>query len=79
MILVISKAKFKNPFYFILTEEMSKISSFGDKSENLEHTLKKEEICLGHLIKYKIVCEKCEKSDNNKYCPYYRPSIEKNK
>jgi hypothetical protein len=54
---------------------MNKVISFNDKSENLEYTLKKEEICLGHLIKYK----KCEKSDDNKYCPYYRPSIEKNK
>jgi len=58
---------------------MNKVISFNDKSENLEYTLKKEEICLGHLIKYKIVCEKCEKSDDNKYCPYYRSSIEKNK
>ena len=53
---------------------MNKISSFDDKSENLEHTLKKEEICLGHLIKYKIVCEECE-NPYNKYCPYYRPYL----
>jgi hypothetical protein len=46
-------------------------------NKNLEHTLKKEEICLGHLIKYKIVCEKCEQSDDNKYCPYYRPYFKK--
>ena len=58
---------------------MNKVTSFDNKSENLEHIFKKEEICLGHLTKYKIVCEKCEQSEDNKYCPYYIPSIEKNK
>ncbi|GAI93825.1 unnamed protein product [marine sediment metagenome] len=49
-----------------------------NKNKNLEHAFKKEEICVGHLIiKYKIVCEKCEQSDDNKYCSYYQPYLKK--
>jgi len=54
---------------------LNKMTSPDYESENLEDTVE-EEICLGHLIKdYRIVCKMCEKSDYNKYCPYYGPVI----
>jgi len=54
----------------------------SDQENNLEDNITEKEVCSGHLIKYlikyKVVCDDCEKNDFNKYCPYYMPIKVKN-
>ncbi len=48
-------------------------SSVKKLEEDLEHIVRKEEICLGHQVRFKKDCYNCIKDDFNKNCSDYKP------